>query len=176
MPFITTFNEFLTVVVMRLHMDVILVDSVVPTLVKFVAVVLSPFGISASVSQTTLYLAHGGIPLSIFINWNCVGWQSLILFLLTLFTGLHGSYTGRSKLQCVIIGLLGIFWLNIFRIALVCIIAFYFGLQPAIIFHDYGGIILILLYLWGFWYFATGHVLEPMEVEESTLPIEGREE
>jgi len=117
LPFITTFNEFLTSIVMRLGLDGLLQGWVVPTEVRMIAVILRLFGIYATVSQTSLYLARGSGTLPIYISWNCVG--------------------------------------------------YYVGQLPAVIFHDYGGTILILLWLFAFWYFAHGYLLEPSEYEES---------
>ncbi len=167
LPFITTFNEFLTTIVMRLGLDGLLQGWVVPTEVRMIAVILRLFGIYATVSQTSLYLAKGSGTLPVYISWNCVGWQSFILFAITLITGLQGPYTRRSKVETVILGFLGTFLVNLWRISVVCVVAYYVGQLPAVIFHDYGGTILILLWLFAFWYFAHGYLLEPSEYEES---------
>ena len=169
LPFITTFNEFLTSIVMRLGLDAVLQGWIVPTEVRMIAVILRLFGIEASVSQTSLYLVKGTTTLPIYISWNCVGWQSFILFVITLITGLQGPYTKRSKVETVILGFLGTFLVNLLRISVVSLVAFYVGQLPAVIFHDYGGTILILLWLFAFWYFAHGYLLEAYEDEEGTL-------
>jgi len=169
LPFITTFNEFLTVVVMRLGLDGVLQGWVVPTEVRMIAVILRLFGIEATVSETSLYLLKGSMTLPIYISWNCVGWQSFILFAITLITGLQGPYTRRSKVETVILGFLGTLLVNLLRISVVCVVAYYVGQLPAVIFHDYGGTILILLWLFAFWYFVHGYLLEPSEDEEGTL-------
>jgi len=167
LPLITTFNDLLTSVVMRLGLDAVLQGWVVPTEVRMIAVILGFLGIEASVSETSLYLLKGAMTLPIYISWNCVGWQSFILFLITLLTGLQGPYTRRSKVETVILGFLGTFLVNLLRISVVCVVAYYVGQLPAVIFHDYGGTILILLWLFAFWYFAHGYLLEPSEYEES---------
>jgi len=171
LPFVTTFNEFLTSIVMRLGLDAVLQGWVVPTEVRMIAVILRLFGIYATVSQTSLYLLKGGMTLPIYISWNCVGWQSFILFAITLITGLQGPYTRRSKMETVILGFLGTFLVNLLRISVVCVVAYYLGQLPAVIFHDYGSTILILLWLFAFWYFAHGYLLEPYEDEEGTLRL-----
>lgn len=165
LPFITTFNEFLTTIVMRLGLDTVLQGWVVPTQVRMIAVILRLFGIYATVSQTSLYLAKGSGTLPVYISWNCVGWQSFILFAITLITGLQGPYTRRSKVETVILGFLGTFLVNLLRISVVCVVAYYVGQLPAVIFHDYGGTILILLWLFAFWYLAHGYLLEPSEYD-----------
>jgi len=169
LPFITTFNEFLTVVVMRLGLDGVLQGWVVPMEARMIAALIRLFGIRAAASQTSLYLTRGLSTIPIYISWNCVGWQSFILFLITLLTGLQGPYTRRSKVETVILGFLGTFLVNLWRISVVCVVAYYVGQLPAVIFHDYGGTILILLWLFAFWYFAHGYLLEPSEYEESMV-------
>ena len=164
LPFVTTFNEFLTSLVMRLGLDSIL-QWVVPLETRMVAVLLRPLGIQVGASDTSVYLATSGRSTIIYIAWNCVGWQSFILFALTLITGISGSYTLRSKIETVTLGFLGTFLVNLFRIASVCVIALYFGQFPAIILHDYGGTIIILLWLLGFWYITCNYVLDPTPVE-----------
>ena len=157
---------------MRLHLDVILEGWVVPMESRMIAVLLSFLGIEAGVSETFIYLTgrRGAIPL--YINWNCVGWQSFILFAVTLITGLQGPYTKASKLRTIILGFLGTFWMNLLRITAVCVVAFYFGQLAAIIFHDYGGTAIILVWLAFFWYFSTAFILEGEWVEEAEDTVE----
>ncbi len=169
MPSITTFNEFLTAVVMRLGLDGVLQGWVVPMETRMIAALMRLFGIRAAASQTSLYLAKGASTIPVYISWNCVGWQSFILFAITLITGLQGPYTRRSKVETVILGFLGTFLINLLRIGVVCVVAYYVGQLPAVILHDYGGTLLILLWLFAFWYLAHGYLLEPYEDEEGNL-------
>jgi exosortase/archaeosortase family protein len=154
LPFITTFNEFLTKAVIELRLDRILTDWVVPTEVRFIALTLAPFGIQAEVTDTALYLTSptSNFPIPVYISWNCVGWQSFILFGITLITGLQGSIPRRRKLQVIVVGLLGTFWMNLLRMSSVAMVAYFFGRLPAVIFHDYGGTLIILVWLVVFWY------------------------
>ncbi len=166
LPFVTTFNEFLTALVMETRLNDILAEWVVPTEVRFIAALLEPFGMGTYVSDTSIYLDKSDV-MPVYVSWNCVGWQSLILFAITLVAGLAGPHTASSKVRCIVLGLLGIFWLNLLRITLVIITAFYFGRMQAVIFHDYGGTAMILLWLALFWYFAINYVLEPKDDEEA---------
>ena len=154
LPFITTFNEFLTRAVMELRLDWILTEWVVPTEVRFIALILQPFGITTEVTDTALYLYKSGsdFPIPVYISWNCVGWQSFILFSITLLTGLQGPFSRGRKLQVIALGLLGTFWMNLLRMAFVALVAYYFGRLPAVVFHDYGGTLMILAWLAIFWY------------------------
>lgn len=154
LPFITTFNEFLTRAVMELRLDWILTEWVVPTEVRFIALILQPFGITTEVTDTALYLYKSGsdFPIPVYISWNCVGWQSFILFSITLLTGLQGPFSRGRKLQVIMLGLLGTFWMNLLRMASVALVAYFFGRLPAVVFHDYAGTLMILAWLAIFWY------------------------
>ncbi len=162
LPFITTFNELLTRMVMNLQLDWILESWVVPTEVRFIAVLLRPFGISAMVSDAALYLPKSGsdFPIPVYISWNCVGWQSFILFGITMVTGLQGPYSRGRKIQVIGLGLLGTFWMNLLRMTSVALVAYYLGRLPAVIFHDYGGTIMVLIWLALFWYILFNYFLK----------------
>lgn len=166
LPFITTFNEFMTAMVMTMHLDGVLREWIVPAEARMVAVLLSPLGVDVSVSSTSVYIGGGDFPLPVFISWNCVGWQSLILFALTVKTGLEGRYTPASQLRALSLGLLGIVWINLLRIAGIALVAYYFGRLPAVLAHDYGGTLMTIVWLALFWYFAINYVLESKDDEE----------
>jgi len=97
------------------------------------------FGLEASVSETSLYLVKGAMPVPIYISWNCVGWQSFVLFVVTPLTGLQANYTRRSMVETVILGFLGTFLAHLLRISIVCVVACYVGQPPTVVFHDYRG-------------------------------------
>lgn len=160
MPFMTTFNDVLTRIVMRLDVYKVIQDYVVPWEVRMVGVILWPFGFQPSVVGE--YLAIGkSEPFLIEIAWNCIGWQSLLFFIITTFVGLQGDrYTNFSKGKALVIGLLGTFLVNLGRIAVVAVVAYYFGQNIAIIFHDYGSTLVVIVWLFAFWYFSYSFVLE----------------
>lgn len=163
LPFVTTFNEFLTRVVETAGLDRLLTQWVVPMEARMLAVILGLLNIPAQVSETTLYLDKGGFFLPVYISWNCVGWQSFILYGVTLITGIQGPFSRGSKFEAMIIGLLGTFLVNLMRIASVAVVAFHFGQVPAVVYHDYGGTVIILLWLFAYWWFSHGWLLEPLE-------------
>ena len=169
LPFITTFNEFMTAMVMTMHLDGVLREWIVPAEARMVAVLLSPLGVDVSVSSTSVYIGGGDFPLPVFISWNCVGWQSLILFALTVKTGLEGRYTLASQFRALSLGLLGIIWINLLRIAGIALVAYYFGRLPAVLAHDYGGTLVTIVWLALFWYFAINYVLESKDDEEEAI-------
>lgn len=163
LPFVTTFNEFLTRIVESLGLDVLLTRWVVPWEVRLIAAVLGLVGIGAQVTQGAVVVEKGSMLIPVYISWNCVGWQSFILFLATLLTGMQGPFSRRSKVETVLVGLLGTFLVNLLRISSVIVIAYSFGQLPATIYHDYAGTLIILAWLFGFWWFSHGWLLEPME-------------
>lgn len=163
LPFVTTFNEFLTRIVENAGLDAILTDWVVPIEARMIAVILGMVGIPSQVSTTSIYLDKGGFFLPVYISWNCVGWQSFILYAATLVTGIQGPYTKISKAEAMVVGFLGTFLLNLLRIASVAAVAFFFGQVPAVIYHDYGGTVIILLWLFAYWWFSHGWLLEPLD-------------
>lgn len=160
MPFITTFNEFLTTVIIKIKAYNFIQNVVVPYEAKLIGAVFLPFGFDVAANPKGLVVNN--IP--VFISWNCIGWQSFILMLITFFTGLQGSYTKSSKFYCVAIGLLGTFLMNIWRISLVVLIAVLFGYLPAVIFHDYFSNILIVIWLFFFWWFSYKYILEDYNI------------
>ena len=167
LPFVTTLNEFMTAMVMRMHLDGALREWIVPVEARMVAALLAPLGVDVSVSSTSIYIGGGDFPLPVFISWNCVGWQSLILFALTVKTGLQGRYTLASQLRALTLGILGIIWINLLRIAGITLMAYYFGRLPAVLAHDYGGTLMTIVWLAAFWYFAINYILEPGLGEEA---------
>ena len=162
LPFITIFNEFLTKAVIELRLDRILTE------VRFIALTLAPFGIHAEVTDTALYLTSptSSFPIPVYISWNCVGWQSFILFGITLITGLQGRIPRRRKLQVIAVGLLGTFWMNLLRMSSVALVAYFFGRLPAVVFHDYGGTLIILVWLVVFWYALFNYFLADYLAED----------
>lgn len=160
LPLITTLDHFLTRLVMSLDAYRVIQNYVVPWEVRMVGVLLYPFGFKPQVVGE--YLAIGrNQPFLIEIAWNCIGWQSLLFFLLTAWVGFQGDrYTNFSKVKAWLIGFLGTFLVNLFRIALVALSAYYFGQNVAIIFHDYGSTLAVIGWLFGFWWFSYSFVLE----------------
>ncbi|MEW6567768.1 MAG: exosortase/archaeosortase family protein [Chloroflexota bacterium] len=163
LPFVTTFNEFLTRMVETLGLDAFLAGLIVPWEVRLVAALLRLVGIPSSVTEGMILMEKSRVILPVYISWNCVGWQSFILFAATLITGMQGPFTRASKVETVIIGFLGTFLINLLRIASVAVVAYYFGQLPAVVYHDYGGTIVILVWLALFWWFSHGWLLQPVE-------------
>ncbi|MBU3957024.1 exosortase/archaeosortase family protein, partial [Patescibacteria group bacterium] len=130
-----------------------------PLEVKMVGVLVKPLGIN--------YLAHqNGMTINgtyAGMTWNCIGWQSLLLLVITLIVGLRGNYTLASKIETVLIGLLGTFLVNLLRLTLIVVILAYSRPLFAVVYHDYLAAIVTILWLFVFWWFAYSFVLLPKE-------------
>ena len=160
LPFVNTINELMTSIVMRTGLHVVMEKVIVPPLVRILAAIIQTFlGIKTGVSGTSLYL-YAGMPIEVYVGWNCLGWQSFVLFFFTLMTGLQGDYTRRSKARCVATGFQALFLINMARIIISILLIYYWGFQPAVLFHDYFSTILIMGWMVAFWYFAFDHCLE----------------
>ena len=159
LPFTTSFNEALTKMVERLEIVSAIQASVAPLTVRGIASILGFLGVPCVVSGSSVYLTDAWMPLVIYVNWNCIGWQSVILLALTFVTGLQGDYTFRSKMLVVILGVEGTLIVNIVRIVVPTLLAYGFGRVPAIFFHDYLGALITLIWLSFFWYYAFNRIL-----------------
>ncbi len=166
LPLVTTFDELLTSWAMLLGANNPL-QAVVPAESRMVVSLLGLVGVHAAASGSHLVVWDAaGYMHVLFISWNCIGWQSLILFGISVAFGLRGSQSLESRVQVVLIGIAGTTLLNLLRVALVAWIAAVVGVEPALLFHDYGGTILFVAFLFAFWAFALRWIL-PEAVPEA---------
>jgi exosortase/archaeosortase family protein len=164
LPLVTTFDELLTTWAMSLGADNPL-QAIVPAESRMVVGILGVIGVHAAASGSHLVVWDtAGSMHTLFISWNCIGWQSLILFGISLLTGLRGEHSLEARVQVVVIGLAGTMLLNLVRVSLVAVVAATIGVGPAIFFHDYGGTVLFLAFLFAFWAFAQRWILAPAPV------------
>ncbi|OGZ60508.1 MAG: hypothetical protein A2919_02460 [Candidatus Spechtbacteria bacterium RIFCSPLOWO2_01_FULL_43_12] len=162
-PFLATFNDILTRIVINLRAWWFIREVIVPVEVRMVAVVLTVLGFEVGVTREYVILGRSA-PFIAEIIWNCIGWQSLLFFLITAVIGLQGDkYTNLSKFKALIIGALGTFLINIFRIVVVVISAYEFNQSVATIIHEYASTLAVILWLFFFWWFSFGYVLEERE-------------
>jgi exosortase/archaeosortase family protein len=151
LPFVSTFDDLLTVIGMRLGIAAPL-QSIVPAEVHVTVFMLGLLGIHAGAAGNQLVVWNSsGAPQTLFISWNCVGWQSLILLGLSLMVGLRGPMTLTTRLEIIVLGVVGTVLVNIARITVVCLLAALAGYLPAVLFHDYGGTLLVVGWLFAFW-------------------------
>jgi exosortase/archaeosortase family protein len=160
LPLVTTFDDLLTAWAMQLGADNPL-QAIVPAESRMVVTLLGLVGIHAAASGSHLVVWDGsGVMHTLFISWNCIGWQSLVLFGISLVSGLRGGQSAEARVQVVCIGVAGTTLLNLVRVAAVAAIAATIGVAPAVLFHDYGGTILFVGFLFAFWMFAQRWILD----------------
>ncbi len=137
---------------------------IVPWQARMVAVVISPFGIESRVTPgslyATFYMIRDGAAIPVYLSWNCLGWQSGLLLIVSLFAGLRGKFSNFSRLKCVLLGLTGTLVLNIFRMSIIAIGIYYINSFVAQIVHDYLAAFLALIWLISFWWFSYNFILE----------------
>ena len=159
LPLVTTFDDLLTAWAMQLGANSPM-QSIVPAEARMVVGLLGLVGIRAAASGSHLVVwDSGGAMHTLFISWNCIGWQSLILLGVSFLSGLRGSHPIEARVQVIVIGVAGTMLLNLLRVAAVAGIAATIGVTPAVLFHDYGGTLLVIAFLFGFWIFVQRWIL-----------------
>jgi exosortase/archaeosortase family protein len=159
LPLVTTFNDLLTSWAMGLGANNPL-QTIVPVEARMVVGVLGLIGVHAAASGSYLVVWDGaGAMHTLFISWNCIGWQSLVLVGVSFLSGLRGSHPLEARIQVVLIGIAGTMLLNLMRVAAVAAIAATLGVGPAVFLHDYGGTLLVIGYLFAFWTFVQRWIL-----------------
>jgi exosortase/archaeosortase family protein len=166
LPFVTTFDDLLTSWALMLGANNPL-QGIVPIEARMVVSLLGFVGVHAAASGSHIVVWDGaGVMHTLFISWNCIGWQSLILVGISFLSGLRGQQSMEARAQVVLIGILGTMLLNLMRVAAVAAIAATFGQTPAILFHDYGGTLIVVCWLFAFWIFAQRFILAAPELGE----------
>jgi exosortase/archaeosortase family protein len=169
LPFVTTFDDLLTTWALQFGANNPL-QGIVPIEARMVVALLGVIGVHSAASGSHIVIWDGaGSMHTLFISWNCIGWQSLILFGISLFSGLRGQQSFEERAQVVLIGIVGTMLLNLMRVAAVAAIAATIGQTAAIIFHDYGGTILVVGWLFAFWIFAQRWILQVPSSDEVEL-------
>ena len=165
LPLVTTFDDFLTAWALQLGVNNPL-QAIVPVEARMVVSLLGLIGVRAAAAGSDIVVWDGvGSMHTLFISWNCIGWQSLLLLGMSFFSGLRGRQSIASRLQVIVIGVCGTMLLNLARVAMVAALEATWGHVPALIFHDYGGTILFVGFLFAFWAFAQRWILDPRASE-----------
>jgi exosortase/archaeosortase family protein len=166
MPLVTTLDDFLTTWALQMGANNPL-QAIVPVEARMVVVLLGLFGIHAGASGNYMVVWDGaGSIHTLLISWNCIGWQSLILLGMSFLSGLRGEQPLEARVQIVFIGVTGTMLLNLMRVAAVGALAATWGQTPAVLFHDYGGTILVVGWLFVFWIFVQRWILNPEPSDE----------
>ena len=166
LPFVTTFDDLLTTWALQLGANNPL-QGIVPVEARMVVSLLGMVGIHSAASGSHIVIWDGaGSMHTLFISWNCIGWQSLILLGISFVSGLRGHHSLEARAQVVLIGIAGTMLLNLMRVAAVAAIAATIGQTPAVLFHDYGGTILVVVWLFAFWIFVQRWILGTAQHDE----------
>jgi exosortase/archaeosortase family protein len=161
LPLVTTFDDLLTSWALQLGVDNPL-SAIVPVESRMVVGLLTAIGIRAEASGSHLVVWDGaGAMHVLLISWNCIGWQSLVLLGVSLVSGLRGRHPLEARAQVIVIGVAGTMLLNLLRVAAVAALAATWGQTAAILFHDYGGTLLVVGWLFAFWMFVQRWILPP---------------
>lgn len=151
LPFVVTFSAVMTSLFDKMGWYVWLQEVIVPFEARLIAVLLRGVNIKGIVTPGTnfamLLELPGNTYLPVSLEWNCLGWQSLVLLGLTLATGLRGKWKLLSKTQVIIIGVVGTFLVNLFRMAFITSLAYYWNSVAAMIIHDYFAAFVALIWL-----------------------------
>lgn len=164
LPFWGSFQDVLTRLVMSIGWYKSIQDLIVPYELSVVGTLLRLIGVPVRVGNSYFEWTKGGSSEAVFMVWNCVGWQTLVLFIITLLTGLAGKHTFTSKLETLAIGILGTYLVNIGRLTLVVLVYYLIGRPLGIVFHNYFSNIMTLAWLFVFWWFAHTYVLEEKKI------------
>ncbi|MBJ7598443.1 exosortase/archaeosortase family protein [Candidatus Nephthysia bennettiae] len=133
-----------------------------PVEARLAAALLNLAGVSAGSSGPEISVRDSaGHVTRLWVAWNCVGWQSVALLGLSLAAGLQGRQSWDVRLQVVLIGFMGTLTVNLVRVAAVGMLAAWFGQLPAVLFHDYGGTLLVVGWLFAFWALVNHWLLGP---------------
>ena len=161
-PLIGTMNDLMARAAALIGLDDFIETNISPQMAVTVAALLTyVFGVEATALGTSIYLVEHQLPYRLILDWNCVGWQSLLLLLASLVTGLQGDHSRLSRWKCIILGLLSVALLNLLRVSLDALILKAYGPTIAVAFHDYATLPLTFLWLAGFWYISTNYILTP---------------
>ncbi|OGD85224.1 hypothetical protein A2164_01695 [Candidatus Curtissbacteria bacterium RBG_13_35_7] len=161
LPFISTFNEFLTSIFLRWRLYQALENVVVPYEAKVLAGIFNSLNIAALATQTGIWISQTFIE----IQWNCLGWQSAVLLLATFLTGFQGNFTKSSKFEVIFIGVVGTYLITLARMLVVGIFAVMWNVEAVRVFHDWFSLIFVIAWFFVFWWFSYSFVLETKDTD-----------
>jgi len=157
LPLAISFNEWLTRVVEKMVWYGWLQSYIVPYESRVLAGVLS-FIPGAQVYANIRGLELNGM--QIYVTWNCIGWQSFILLLVSVAVGFGRRFTISSQVLSFVFGVCGLFLLNVLRLSLTALLAVYAPEVFTILFHNYLAALITIAWLFFFWWFVYSFVLE----------------
>lgn len=167
LPLVATFNDLLTSLVSASGLSG-MVAPLVPYEAAGVSTLLRSIGLQAGSAASQVWIAGGFFPVTAVIDWNCSGWQSFAVLGVTAMVGLREIPRRRDQLLLAAVGIVGTFGVNVLRVFMVVVIACFVGYPAALIFHDYMGTILTLVWIFGFWAIALRHFARTRNASTNT--------
>jgi exosortase/archaeosortase family protein len=168
LPFMAAFNSFLTEVFNKAWWYKPIQFYVVPWEAKLVSASIYPLGIQTRMnvgpSKFAFYMLKGGGIIPVDLAWNCLGWQSMLLLVISLIAGLRGKFSNISRLECIVFGFFGTLLVNIFRMSFIAAGIYYVNEIFARVVHDYFAALLTMLWLIFFWWFSYSYILESRDI------------
>jgi len=150
LPLVLSLNDLLSSLASATGFDR-LVSTMVPYETSAVGDLLKGFGLPAGSNAASVWLGVGFIPVTAVVDWNCAGWQGLVLFGVTSVIGLEEVRSDRGRILVVLAGVGGVFLINVARILAVVLLGYFVSYPAALIFHNYGGAVMTLTWLVFFW-------------------------
>ena len=173
-PLMSAFESVLTWLAIRSGLHVFIKDVLLPIQVRMVSIMLGALGFNVDVfANSVIVMEKGGHSAGAGILWNCVGWQTFFLLLITLAFGISGSYTRKSKMLCIALSFEAVLSISFLRIILSALVNFYLGYWQAVFFHDYLGTMFVLVLVFAFWVFCFMFILVPRPVASQGLQDQG---
>lgn len=166
LPFINSLQDILTRAVLSVKFYRVFQEMVVPHELSVMSALINALGIEAKSGNAYIMYLKNNRPEVIYLAWNCVGWQSFLFLLVTLFSGLAGNFTKMSKVQVLLVGFLGTYLINIFRLVLVVVLYYLTGRGVGLVFHNYFSNLMSIVWLFVFWWMAYTYILREREARE----------
>ena len=171
LPMIQTLNDLAALLALRLGLNQMLMG-VAPIAARYIAAILQYiFQVPVSVYKASIYLEVGGIPLEVYLDWNCLGWQGLLLMIIALAIALQGRYTAESKVKTALLGLEIFIAVNTMRMLIPCLMLVHGHYRWAIFFHNHLATPLILASIALYWHLSTSYILQPKVSEEGGVRL-----
>jgi exosortase/archaeosortase family protein len=163
LPVVAAVNSFMTLTLDKSGWYRPIQKYIVPFQSRMVVTAIKPFGINSKAvtesSVASFFMIKNGAAIPVDLSWNCLGWQSALLLIVSLYAGLSGSYSKFSRFLCVIFGLFGTLLINIFRMSLIAIGIYYVNALTGKIVHDYLAAFFTIIWLMLFWWFSYKYIL-----------------
>lgn len=160
LPFLTTFQDILTRILMSFSGYRVLQNFIVPYEIRIVASFLTLLHIPVAANNLFIQFTKNGQTQVVYIIWNCVGWQSFLVLIITFISGFSGHFTKISKIESLLIGIVGTYLINVLRLILVMLMYYFTGRGIGLVFHDYFSSLLSIAWLFAFWWISYSFVLE----------------